>query len=91
MGYPVSLHSLHCIDYSCADWDGLCDHLRLVPWEDSYKLSASAAACEFHEWFQVGIDINIPYPKYQVKLASSPLFSAAYAATIVHRNCFFCL
>ena len=19
-------------DYSCADWDGLCDHLRDVPW-----------------------------------------------------------
>ena len=26
----------HCIayDYSCADWGGLCDHLRDVPWED---------------------------------------------------------
>ena len=25
----------HCIacDYSCANWDGLCDHLRDVPWE----------------------------------------------------------
>ena len=22
-------------DYSCADWDGLCDHLRDVPWKDS--------------------------------------------------------
>ena len=21
-------------DYSCADWDGLCHHLRDVPWED---------------------------------------------------------
>ena len=20
-------------DYSCANWDGLCDHLRDVPWE----------------------------------------------------------
>ena len=26
----------HCIvyDYSGVDWDGLCDHLRTVPWED---------------------------------------------------------
>ena len=26
----------HCIAYdsACADWDGLCDHLRDVPWED---------------------------------------------------------
>ena len=34
-------------DYSCADWDGLCDHLRDVPWEDIIKLSDSAAASEF--------------------------------------------
>ena len=40
-------------DYSCADGDGLRDHLRDVPWEDSFKLSASAAASEFCEWFQV--------------------------------------
>ena len=25
-------------DYSCADLDGLCDHLRDVPWEDIFKL-----------------------------------------------------
>ena len=35
-------------DYSCADWDGLRDHLRNVPWEDIFKLVASAAS-EFHE------------------------------------------
>ena len=34
-------------DYSCADCDGLCDHLRDVPWEDIFKLGASAAASEF--------------------------------------------
>ena len=36
-------------DYSHADWDGLRDHLRDVPWEDIYKLGASAAAREFCE------------------------------------------
>ena len=36
-------------DYSRADWDSLCDHLRVVPWEDIFKLSASAAASEFCE------------------------------------------
>ena len=36
-------------DYSCADWDGLCDHLRDGPWEDIFKLGASAAASEFCE------------------------------------------
>ena len=34
-------------DYSCADWDGLRDHLRDVPWEDVFRLSASAAVSEF--------------------------------------------
>ena len=41
-------HRIAC-DCSRADWDGLCDHLRDVPWEDIFKLSASAAASEFCE------------------------------------------
>ena len=36
------------------------DHLRDVPWEDIFKLSASTAASEFCEWDQVGIDVYIP-------------------------------
>ena len=77
-------------EYSCADWDGLCDYLRDVPWEDIFKLGASTAASEFCEWVQVGIDVYIPHRKYQVKPDSSPWFSAASAAAIVHRN-HFCL
>ena len=42
-----ALFHLIAYDYSLADWDGLCDHLRDVPWEDIFKLSASAAASEF--------------------------------------------
>ena len=76
-------------DYSRADWDGLCDHLRDVPWEDIFKLSASAAASEFCGWIQVGIDVYIPHRKYQAKPHSSPWFSASCAAAIVHRNHFF--
>ena len=30
--------------------------MREVPWEDIFKLSASAAASEFCKWVQVGID-----------------------------------
>ena len=78
-------------DYSRADWDGLRDHLRDVPWEDIFKLGASAAASEFCEWVQVGIDVYIPHCKYQVKPHSSPWFSATCAAAIAHRNHFFCL
>ena len=36
-------------DYSRADWDGLWDHLRVVPWDNIFKLGASAAASEFCE------------------------------------------
>ena len=75
-------------DYSRADWDGLRDHLRDVPWDDIFKLSASAAASEFYESAQVGIDVYIPHHKYQVKSHSSPWFSAACVAAIVHRNHF---
>ena len=49
-------------DYSCADWDGLWDHLN----------SASAAASEFCKWVLVGIDVYIPQRKYQAKPHSSP-------------------
>ena len=70
-------------DYSRADWDGLREHLRDIPWED--------AASKFCEWIQVGIDVYIPHRKYQVKSHSSPWFSIACGAAIVHRNHFFCL
>ena len=76
-------------DYSCADWDGLCGHLRDVPWEDIFKLSASSVASEFCEWVQLGVDVYIPHRKYQVKPYSSSWFSAACGAAIVHRNHFF--
>ena len=83
----------HCVayDYSRGDYHGLRDHLRDVPWEVIFKSSASADASEFCEWVQVGIDVYILHRKYQVKPHSSPWFSAACAAAIVHRNHFFCL
>ena len=76
-------------DYSHADWDGLCDHLRDVPCKDTFKLGGSAAASEFCEWVQAGTDVYIPHRKCQVKPHSSPWFSTACAATIFHRNHFF--
>ena len=78
-------------DHSCTDLDDFCDHLRDNPWENNFKLSASAAANEFCEWVQVGINVYTPYQKYQVKPHSSPWFSAACAAAIVHKNHFFLL
>ena len=59
--------------------------------ENIFKLGASAAASEFCEWVQVGADVYMPHRKYQVKLHSSPWFSAAFAAAIVNRNHLFCL
>ena len=64
-------------EYSRADWDDLCNHLRDVPLKDTFKLSDSAAASQFYEWVQVGIDVYITHWKYQVKPYSSPWFSAA--------------
>ena len=58
------------------------DALRDAPLEDIFKPSASAAASQFCEWVQVGIDVYIPY--------SSPWFSATSAAAIIHKNHFFC-
>ena len=43
-------------DYSFVDWVGLHNYLGDVPWEDIFKLSASAAGSEFCERVQVGID-----------------------------------
>ena len=85
-------HALfHCMayDYSHTDWEGLCDHLRDVPWEDILKFITSGAAGKFYEWVQFGIDAYISNCKYQVKPHSSLWFSAVCAAAVVHRNHFF--
>ena len=74
--FPLNFHQTH------ADWDGLCDHLRDVPWEDIFKLGASAAANEFCEWVQIGIDVYPPR-KYQVKHHSCRRFSAGRVTAIV--------
>ena len=47
-------------DYFHADWDGLHDHLRDVPWNNIFKLCGPAAASEFCEWIYVGIDEYSP-------------------------------
>ena len=54
--WDVLFHGI-VYDYSCADWDSLCDYLSDFPWEDVFKLSASGAASEFCEWVQFGIDV----------------------------------
>ena len=68
IGFPINSKQdtpFHRVayDYSRADWDSLRDHLRDVLWEDIFKLSAFAAASEFCEWVQVGIDVYIPHRK----------------------------
>ena len=41
------------------------------------------------QWVQIGIDVYIPHRQYQVKPHSSPWFSTACNAALVHRNHFF--
>ena len=37
--------------YSCADWDGLCDHFRDIPWEDVFRLGDFATAAQLgRDW-----------------------------------------
>ena len=90
--FPLTFHRIHApfhhitYEYSSADWDDLRHHLRDVPWEDIFKLGASVPASKFCEWVQVGIDIHICHRKYLVKPHSTPWFSTAGAAAIVHRN-----
>ena len=92
--FPSNLQQdalFHCIpyDYSRTDWDGLCDHFRDVPWEYIFKFSASAAASEFCEWVQVGIDVYIPHCKYQDKPHSSPWFSVACLSSCKSFFCYY--
>ena len=61
-----ALFHLIAYDYCHADLEGIRDHLRDVPWEYIFKLSASAAAREFCEWVQVGTDVFIPHEKCRV-------------------------
>ena len=55
--WDVSFHGIP-YDYSPPDWDGLCDYLNDVPWEDIFKFSGSAATIEFCERVQFGIDVS---------------------------------
>ena len=61
-----------------------------VQWENIFKLSASAATCEFCEWVLVGIDVYIPHCKNHLKTCSYPWFLAGWAAAIVQKNQLFC-
>ena len=83
--FPLTFHQTengmprfiaYLLTYSCADWNGLCDYLGDIPWEDIFKHSACAAAGEFCEWVQVGIDIYILASDcmYKVKSDSFPGF-----------------
>ena len=64
----VPLHRI-AYDYSRANQDGIRDHLRDLRWGNIFKLDTSAAAAsEFCEWVQVGIDVYISHGKYRVKL-----------------------
>ena len=91
--FPLTFHHIRCsISSHCfwlfSCWLG-CFLWSFDPLEDIFKLTASAAASEYCQWVQGGIDVYIPHRKYQVKPHLSPWFSASCAAAIVHRNHFF--
>ena len=51
----VSLFHHMAYDYSCADWDGLCDHLRYVPWEVSLNSVLLLLLVNFVSGFRLGL------------------------------------
>ena len=73
--------------YSCANYNGPCDHLREAPLEDIFKLSTSAAAASGFCWWVVDeIKVYTSYCKYQVERHSSPWFPAAGTPAIIHSS-----
>ena len=52
----------HCIvyDYSCADWDSLCDHLRDAPWEDIFRLRLLLLLVYFVSGFRLEL-MHVPH------------------------------
>ena len=71
--WDAPFHGIAC-DYSPADWGGLCDHLRNVPWENIFKLGASAAASKFMSRFR----LELMYISLIVSIRSS----------LIHLHCF---
>ena len=83
--FPASSHSLWLFSFRLG---------RSLWWFEIFSLwrylSSAAAATEFCEWVQFGIDVYFPQHKYQVKARTSPWFSAACAAAaLACRNHFF--
>ena len=73
--------------YSCANYNGPCDHLREAPLEDMFKLSTSAAAASGFCWWVVDeIKVYTSYCNYQVEHHSSPWFPAAGTPAIIHSS-----
>ena len=70
-------------NYSHADWDGPCDHLRDVSYEDIFNFSASAAASKFCAWQLEGVQPlpkmvpapTCPPPQLNMKKPSAPPFT----------------
>ena len=53
MAFPPLGNSHHVVvSVSHADWDGLCDHLTDVPWEDIYVSACAAAIVHRNHFFQ---------------------------------------
>ena len=78
-------------DYPWGGWDGLCDHLRDIPFDGIFQLSASGPSREFCEWSQVLIDVYISHLNIVWGLTYQMVSASCSAAHIVHWKNFFCL
>ena len=74
-------------DYSCADCDGLRDHLRDVPWGKSLNSMLLRLLVNFVSGFR----LKLMYISLIVSIRSNLTYLHGCAAAIVHRNHFFYL
>ena len=73
--------SFPCIayDYTCADWDSLCDHLRDVPWKDIFRLSVLLLLVNFLSGFK----LELMYIPFIVSINSSLIHLHAFQLLVL--------
>ena len=69
-----SLFHYIAYDYSCADWDSLYDHLRNVPWVNTFKLSVLLLLN-----FVCGLRLELIYTSLIVNMRSSLTTSMVFS------------
>ena len=71
-------------NFSYADWDGFCDYLRDVLWEDIFRFSFSAAVREFCDMFR----LELMYVSLLVSIRSNLTHLSSLCAAAIGNSLF---